>query len=126
MGTSAQEGGWCCGRCGETSPTSLDACWNCGSSPDGEPDPGFEPVRDVGDVCTDEPLWSPPQWSLREMFWWMTFSALFLVALMHLPTGLVLAGVLVWIALTPFAPRINQRLRNLARRILYHKRVRSR
>jgi hypothetical protein len=59
------------------------------------------------------------------MFWWMTFSALFLVALMRLPTGVVLAGVLVWMVLTPFAPRINQRLRNLARRVLCRKRVRG-
>jgi hypothetical protein len=117
MVASTHEAGWRCEQCGEDSPSTLDVCWSCGASRDGEPDPSFEPVRDAGDSPTNESPWSPPQWSLGEMFVWMTGSALFAAALIHLPAELVLVGVVLWIALTPFSRQITGGLRKLAGRL---------
>lgn len=34
---------WTCPKCGERLDDGFDACWNCGTTPGGESDPGFEP-----------------------------------------------------------------------------------
>ena len=116
MDSSTEQSDWLCKRCGARCPATLDTCWNCGASIDGRPDATFEPVRDLGESRANEPLWSPPQWSLRDMFWWTSLSALWVAALIYLPAGLVLVAVLLWIALTPFSRQIVKRLRKLAQR----------
>ena len=45
---SAKQHPWTCSQCGQSVPPSFEVCWNCGTSQDGVPDPGFrkEPVSD--------------------------------------------------------------------------------
>ena len=50
MAVSANEQDWVCQRCGEASPSSLDACWKCGTSRDGTPDPTFQVEVDPFDA----------------------------------------------------------------------------
>ena len=38
---------WICGHCGEFSPASFDACWNCGATRDGQADPDFKPEPEI-------------------------------------------------------------------------------
>ena len=42
-----QPAGWTCAHCGESSPASFDACWNCGATCDGRPNPDFQAEREV-------------------------------------------------------------------------------
>jgi predicted nucleic-acid-binding Zn-ribbon protein len=44
---------WKCLNCSELVESSFDACWNCGTSSDGIPDPEF--VAETEFVATDEP-----------------------------------------------------------------------
>jgi hypothetical protein len=43
----ADSGDWNCAICGESSPASFDACWNCGATGDGRPNPDFRPEREL-------------------------------------------------------------------------------
>ena len=52
--TRGQRTRWICGHCGNPSPAAFDACWNCGTTRDGRPDPGFRPEPDV-------PIADPPR-----------------------------------------------------------------
>lgn len=118
MDTSTHEPDWLCKHCGESWPSTFDTCWNCGSDTDGGPDVTFESKREPKWTWGDEsqmyePLWSPPQWTLGDMFWWMTASALYLAALIHLPPVLVIIGMLLWIILLPYRHKIGRRLREL-------------
>lgn len=53
---------WQCPRCRETVDDHFDACWNCGTGPDGTPTPGF--VREP-DVAADEADRSAPEGAVR-------------------------------------------------------------
>jgi hypothetical protein len=41
---------WTCGNCKEKVEDGFDACWNCGASREGVPDPAFRPERDVSAI----------------------------------------------------------------------------
>ena len=46
---------WTCIACGEKSEESWDACWNCGASREGVPDPTFQ--------CADDPHFAKSAWA---------------------------------------------------------------
>jgi tetratricopeptide (TPR) repeat protein len=46
---------WHCPGCGEEVAQGFRACWNCGTSADGRPDPDFRPDEDVEDALATEP-----------------------------------------------------------------------
>jgi len=48
-------GMWTCGRCGESVEDSFSACWKCGTSSEGVPNPGFRPVDQPTGIAR-EPL----------------------------------------------------------------------
>lgn len=42
---------WTCSSCGSTVDAVFEACWNCGTSRDGTPDPTFVRADDAGPVA---------------------------------------------------------------------------
>ncbi len=41
---------WVCSQCNEVMKENFDACWNCGASRNGEPDPDFQVEDTVRDL----------------------------------------------------------------------------
>ena len=54
---------WHCPNCGTPLESGFDACWHCGATRNGEPDPEFVPEIELTDAGT-EPAWTPPQYGL--------------------------------------------------------------
>ena len=97
---------WQCVGCGESCPADFDICWKCGSSFDGEHNENFQAVLDIDDIETDEPIWSVPSWTMRNIAWWGMSVALCIVAATYMSTGAVLLTILIAIIAAPFADRI--------------------
>ena len=45
---------WTCATCKTQVGDELDACWNCGTSAEGVPDPGFVTADDAGPIELDD------------------------------------------------------------------------
>jgi phage shock protein PspC (stress-responsive transcriptional regulator) len=97
---------WACSSCGERHPREFDACWNCGCSPVGEPDPTFQVAdfidpRGLPTIDSDEPrLAYPPlknHVSLRLLFGLTTFCGLLSAIFLTTPQGREAVAMLIFI-----------------------------
>lgn len=57
--------GWTCPKCGEPNLPAFGLCWNCGTTPDGQPGADFVVDLETLDGDSLEPVWTQPQFSLR-------------------------------------------------------------